>query len=334
MSPSVYDLEPAVDDGQGDGTSNLGDTTATVMAHLHVVEGDMPGVTILDKFDTLMTKFAAAKRLLGGLQPDMLLQALNTVDEPDRELSKSSNLVKAYEHIFKNAHVDASEEEVSEDECETAMIAALAAVEESETCEEHTQPQYPPLNDVHRISQPPQVQPTPRPKSTPTYKTWCQAEIALKAKTKGYKVNPCDRRACPFYHEDQEKYFNSASYTRDRNAEKVGDWDNLPEHTARQGTNMRKEKAGAKERSLENKLKSLKKRRIATEGETNAERSKKMKVAATEAKATTKTVQKSTNVAMNAEAAIKVPQQKRKASSTPELDNTTAKPPNKSKAKR
>lgn len=104
MSSSGYDLGPAVDGGQGNEASNLGDTTATVMARLHVALNEVPGVTILDKLDTLMSKFAATKRLLGGSEPDILLQALNTVDEPDRELSKSSTLVKAYEHISKNTH--------------------------------------------------------------------------------------------------------------------------------------------------------------------------------------------------------------------------------------
>lgn len=155
----------------------------------------------------------------------------------------------------------------------------------------------------------------------------------MKAKTKGSKFDPCDRRTCPFFHDDQEEYYNSPSYTRDRNAEDVGDWDNLPEHTARQGTNMRKEKAGTKERSLEQQLKSRKKMKIATEGEAKAERSKKKKALAMEAKASTKTAQKSTKDAMNAAATTKGPGQKRKASPTPESENTTAKSPKKSKAK-
>jgi len=173
MSPSMHDLGPAVGDSQGDGTSNLGDTTATVMAHIHVSLKDMPGVTIRDKFDTLMSKLAAAKELLGGLEPDVLLQARIKVDEPERELSKSPALLKAYEQISKNTHgtltrskrrqilistVDASAEEVSEDDFETAMLAGFAAVEEFEACEEHTLPQYPPPDDVHRISQPPEAQ--------------------------------------------------------------------------------------------------------------------------------------------------------------------------------
>ena len=54
--------------------------------------------------------------------------------------------------------VDASEEEVSEDDFEAAMLASFAAVEESETCEEYTLPQYLPPEDVHRISQPPEAQ--------------------------------------------------------------------------------------------------------------------------------------------------------------------------------
>ena len=167
MSPSMHDLGPAVGDSQGDGTSNLGDTTTTVMAHIHVSLKDMPGVTIRDKFDTLMSKLAAAKELLGGLEPDVLLQARSKVDEPDRELYKSPALLKAYEQISKNTHGTLtrskkiqtlmSTTDAPEDEFEAAMMAAFGAVEKSETSQEGTHPQEPPLQDTHRIMQPPRV---------------------------------------------------------------------------------------------------------------------------------------------------------------------------------
>lgn len=167
MSSSGYDLGPAVNGGQGDETSNLGDTTATVMARLDVALKDMPGVTTLDKLNTLMSKVAAAKELLGGLEPDVLLQARSKVDEPDRELSMSPALVKAYEQISKTTHGTLtrskkiqtlmSTADAPEDEFEAAVWAAFETSEESEISQEGTHPQEPRLQDTHRILQPPRV---------------------------------------------------------------------------------------------------------------------------------------------------------------------------------
>ena len=156
-----------MNDGQGDETSNLGDTTATGMSRLDVALKDMPGVTTLDKLNTLMSKFAAAKELLGGLEPDVLLQALSKVDEPERELSMSPALVKAYEQISKTTHGTLtrskkiqtlmSTADAPEDEFEAAVWAAFETSEESEISQEGTHPQEPPFQDTHRILQPPRV---------------------------------------------------------------------------------------------------------------------------------------------------------------------------------
>lgn len=53
--------------------------------------------------------------------------------------------------------VNAPEEEVSGDELATAIMAALEAVDEFETSQEHTHPQEPSLQGTHRILQPPRV---------------------------------------------------------------------------------------------------------------------------------------------------------------------------------
>ena len=153
--------------GQGDETSNLGDTTATGMSRLDVALKDMPGVTTLDKVNTLMSKLAAAKEALGGLEPDVLLQARSKVDEPDRDLYKSPALLKAYEQISKNTQGTLtrskkiqtlmSTTDAPEDEFEAAMMAAFEGGEESETSQEGTHPQEPPFQDTHRILQPPRV---------------------------------------------------------------------------------------------------------------------------------------------------------------------------------
>jgi len=53
---------------------------------------------------------------------------------------------------------DASEEEVSEDPLATAIIAALAEIDESETPPERTQPEDSSSQDLHEVLQQPQAQ--------------------------------------------------------------------------------------------------------------------------------------------------------------------------------
>ncbi|KAI4644481.1 hypothetical protein J4E93_006384 [Alternaria ventricosa] len=312
MSSSGYDLGPAVNGGQGDGTSDLGDTTATVMSRLDVALKDMPGVTTLDKVNALMSKVAAAKELLGGLEPDLLLQARSKVDEPDRELYKSPALLKAYEQISKNTQADAPE-----DEFEVAMMAAFTACEESETSQEGTHPQEPTLQDTHRILQQPQAQVVPRPKYTPSYRTWCERENAANAENKTRKAHkPCDRKNCPFFHEDQNKYFNSPSYTADRNAEDVDNWEELPRFAGRKGANVREEKAGKNDRNFDAFFKRIRGKGKATEKKADEERAQKKKKSALEVKAAPKTAHKSTKAATDAEATVKAPPKKRKVAAT------------------
>ncbi|KAH6865215.1 hypothetical protein BKA58DRAFT_443274 [Alternaria rosae] len=354
MSSSGYDLGPAVDSGQGYEASNLGDTTATVMARLDVALNDMPGVTILDKLDTLMSKFAAAKELLGGLEPDILLQALNTVDEPDRELFKSSTLVNAYEHISKNGHVDAPEEEASGDELATAIMAALAAVDESETSQEQTHPQEPPLHDTQRVLQPPRVQPlennsrqsnpaqqeaisespTPqtdsRPKQTPRWYTRCSKEerYILSPAGKG----PCTRKACNFLHEDQHAYMVNGLYQKDVSTGKIQAWDLKP-YTNRAGHNTGIEKAGKNDQNFDAFLKKLKNKDKVSETKAKEEYAQKKKKtkSALEAKAAAETAEKSKKAAVDAEATTKVLPKKRKVAASSAAKGTAEHPVKKSK---
>jgi hypothetical protein len=124
-----------------------------------------------------------------------------------------------------------------------------------------------------------------RPKYTPRWSTWCQTEMAAKAQPDMY--DPCGRAKCPFYHEDQHEYQQSGRYARDRDAGLVGDWGDLKPYIDRAGHNQRREKAGKKERHVENILKQMRKKKTATEAQANKEQAAKKRKAAIEAKATT-----------------------------------------------
>ncbi|KAI4633827.1 uncharacterized protein J4E87_000993 [Alternaria ethzedia] len=348
MSSSGYDLGPAVNGGQGDETSNLGDTTATVMARLDVALKDMPGVTTLDKLNTLMSKVAAAKELLGGLEPDVLLQARSKVDEPDRELSMSPALVKAYEQISKTTHADAPE-----DEFEAAVWAAFETSEESEISQEGTHPQEPRLQDTHRILQPPRVRPhentgrqsnpaeqeatsqtptpesIPRPKQIPRWKTRCTKEERHNLDPASNL--PCPRKACNFLHDDQHAYMVEGLYQKDVSTGKIQAW-GLKPYTSRAGHNMGLEKVGKNDQNFDAFFKKLKNKDKATETKAKEEYAQKKKKTSTlEVKAAPDAAHKSTKAATDAEATAKAPPKKRKVAATTGAKGTAEQPAKKSK---
>ncbi|KAI4674407.1 uncharacterized protein J4E88_008141 [Alternaria novae-zelandiae] len=347
MSSSEYDLGPVVNGGQGDETSDLGDTTATGMSRLDVALKDMPGVTTLDKVNTLMCKLAAAKELLGGLEPDVLLQARSKVDEPDRELSMSPALVKAYEHISKNT------QDAPDDEFEAAMMAAFGAVEKSETSQEGTHPQEPTLQDTHRILQPPRVRPhentgrqsnpaeqgatsetptpesIPRPKQIPRWKTRCTKEERHDLDPASNL--PCPRKACNFLHDDQHAYMVEGLYRKDVSTGKIQAW-NLKPYTSRAGHNMGLEKVGKNDQNFDAFFKKLKNKDKATETKAKEEYAqKKKKKSALEVKAAPEIAHKSTKAATDAEGTAKAPPKKRKVAATTGAKGTAEQPAKKSK---
>ncbi|KAI4659366.1 uncharacterized protein J4E78_005793 [Alternaria triticimaculans] len=363
MSSAGYDLGPAVNGGQGDETSNLGDTTATVMARLDVALKDMPGVTTLDKLNTLMSKVAAAKELLGGLEPDVLLQARSKVDEPDRELSMSPALVKAYEHISKNTQGTLtrskkiqtlmSTTDAPEDEFEAAMWAAFAAGEKSETSQEGTHPQESPLQDTHRIMQPPRVRPhentgrqsnpaeqeassetptpesIPRPKQIPRWTARCSKEERHNLSPADNL--PCPRKACNFLHDDQHAYMVEGLYRKDVSTGKIQAW-GLKPYTSRAGHNMGLEKVGKNDQNFDAFFKKLKNKDKATETKAKEEYAQKKKKTSTlEVKAAPDAAHKSTKAATDAEATAKAPPKKRKVAATTGAKGTAEQPAKKSK---
>ncbi|KAI4953227.1 hypothetical protein J4E86_006768 [Alternaria arbusti] len=318
------------------------------MAHIHVSLKDMPGATIRDKFDTLTSKLAAAKELLGGLEPDVLLQARSKVDEPERELSKSPALIKAYDQISKNTHADASE-----DEFEAAMWAAFETGEESEISQEGTHPQEPPVQDTHRILQPPRVRPhentgrqsnpaeqeatsetpnpesIPRPKQTPRWKTRCTKEERHNLDPASNL--PCPRKACDFLHDDQHAYMVEGLYRKDVSTGKIQAWD-LKLYTSRAGHNMGLEKVGKNDRKFDAIFKKLKNKGKASETKAKEEHAQKKKKKSTlEVKPAPETAHKSTKAATDAEATAKAPPKKRKVAATTGAQGTAEQQAKKSK---
>ncbi|KAI4705005.1 hypothetical protein J4E89_009298 [Alternaria sp. Ai002NY15] len=318
------------------------------MARLDVALKDMPGVTTLDKLNTLMSKVAAAKELLGGLEPDVLLQARSKVDEPDRELSMSPALVKAYEQISKTTHADAPE-----DEFEAAVWAAFETSEESEISQEGTHPQEPRLQDTHRILQPPRVRPhentgrqsnpaeqeatsetptpesIPRPKQIPRWKTRCTKEERHNLDPASNL--PCPRKACNFLHDDQHAYMVEGLYQKDVSTGKIQAW-GLKPYTSRAGHNMGLEKVGKNDQNFDAFFKKLKNKDKATETKAKEEYAQKKKKTSTlEVKAAPDAAHKSTKAATDAEATAKAPPKKRKVAATTGAKGTAEQPAKKSK---